>query len=67
MRKGLLCVPGTEFEARERALLGDRFDELYASPPQVFRGVTVNALRMQPQAFGASAPFAVTPSPFCAY
>ena len=66
MRKGLLCVPGTEFEARERALLGDRFDELYASPPQVFRGVTVNALRMQPQAFGASAPFSVTPSPFCA-
>jgi len=39
-----------DFTARERALLGARFDELYAyTTPQPARGVTVNALRCTPE------------------
>ena len=41
-----------DFTARERALLGDRFDELYTyATPQPARGVTVNALRCTPDWF----------------
>ena len=47
-----------DFTARERALLGARFDELYAyATPQPARGVTVNALRCTPalrETFGES-------------
>ena len=40
----------TEFEARERALLGPRFEELYAfATAEPARGVTVNTLRCTPQ------------------
>ena len=44
-------VPGEYFEARERALLGTRYDVLYAAPCAVRRGVTVNGLRCAPQEF----------------
>ena len=56
-----------EFEARERALLGARFDALYAyATPEPARGVTVNTLRCPCAWFAAHADFAAAPSPFCA-
>ena len=55
-----------DFTARERALLGARFDELYAyATPQPARGVTVNALRCTPEWFAQHADFDAQPSPFC--
>lgn len=55
-----------EFAARERALLGNRFDELYTyATPEPARGVTVNTLRCAPEWFAAQADFALQPSPFC--
>ena len=55
-----------DFTARERALLGARFDELYAyATPQPARGVTVNALRCTPEWFAQHADFDAKPSPFC--
>ena len=60
-------MPAEYFEARERALLGGRFDALYAAPgAAAARGVTVSALRCTPAEFAAKADFACTPSPFCA-
>ena len=54
-----------DFTARERALLGARFDELYAyATPQPARGVTVNALRCTPEWFAQHADFDAKPSPF---
>ena len=42
-------MPMEYFEQRERALLGDRFDVLYAAPQETAeRGVTVSALRSSP-------------------
>ena len=59
-------MPTEYFEARERALLGSRYEELYAPPAaEAARGVTVSSLRMSPEAFAAGADFAVAPSPFC--
>ena len=55
-----------DFTARERALLGARFDELYAyATPQPARGVTVNALRCTPEWFAQHADFDAQPSKFC--
>ena len=55
-----------DFTARERALLGARFDELYAyATPQPARGVTVNTLRCTPKWFAQHADFDAKPSPFC--
>lgn len=55
-----------DFTARERALLGARFDELYAyATPQPARGVTVNALRCTPEWFAQHADFDAKPSKFC--
>lgn len=55
-----------DFTARERALLGDRFDELYAyATPQPARGVTVNALRCTPDWFAKHMDFVAEPSKFC--
>ena len=55
-----------DFTARERALLGPRFDEVYtyatAAPA---RGVTVNGLRCTPQQFAQSVDFDAVPSVFC--
>ena len=55
-----------DFTARERALLGSRFDEVYAyatlSPA---RGVTVNGLRCTPQQFAQSVDFDAVTSVFC--
>ena len=46
------------FEARERALLGERYDTLYAAPQETAaRGVTVSALRTTPEEFAARAQF----------
>ena len=54
------------FEARERALLGDRYEALYAAPQETAeRGVTVSALRAQPEAFAAKVDFPLEASPFC--
>ena len=54
------------FKARERALLGERYDTLYAAPQETAaRGVTVSALRTTPEEFAARADFPLRPSPFC--
>ena len=58
-------MPGEYFEARERALLGTRYDVLYAASCAVRRGVTVNGLRCAPQEFAAAVDFGLEPSPFC--
>ena len=51
-------MPMEYFEQRERALLGDRFDVLYAAPQETAeRGVTVSALRRSPEQFAAKADF----------
>ena len=55
-----------DFTARERALLGSRFDEVYAyATPSPARGVTVNGLRCTPQQFAQGADFDAAPSVFC--
>ena len=55
------------FEQRERALLGERYEQLYAAPAETAaRGVTVSALRCSPQRFAALARMPLEPSPFCA-
>lgn len=55
------------FSARERALLGARYDALYAPPEETpARGVTVSALRCTPAQFVQKADCALEPSPFCA-
>ncbi|MGN0984289.1 MAG: RsmB/NOP family class I SAM-dependent RNA methyltransferase [Gemmiger sp.] len=54
------------FEARERSLLGERFDALYSyRTPQPARGITVNTLRTTPDALAAQADFPLKPSRFC--
>ena len=54
------------FEHRERALLGERYDALYAAPSEsAARGVTVSALRTTPEQFAAKADFSLEASPFC--
>lgn len=59
-------MPTEYFEARERALLGSRYEELYAPPEaQAARGVTVSSLRMSSETFAEKADFALSPSPFC--
>ena len=59
-------MPAEYFEARERALLGERHDTLYAAPQETAaRGVTVSALRTTPEGFAARADFPLRPSPFC--
>ena len=59
-------MPTEYFERRERALLGDRYDLLYTDPQEEpARGVTVSALRAQPEQFAAKADFPLEPSPFC--
>ena len=46
------------FERRERALLGDRYEQLYAAPQETAeRGVTVSALRTAPEQFAEKADF----------
>ena len=47
-------MPAEYFEARERALLGGRYDTLYAALQETAaRGVTVSALRTTPEEFAA--------------
>ena len=59
-------MPMEYFEQRERALLGVRFDVLYAAPQETAeRGVTVSALRSSPEQFAAKADFPLEASPFC--
>ena len=54
------------FEARERALLGERFDALFNAPQAPARGLTVNRLRCAPEWLAARLDVPLTPSPFCA-
>lgn len=55
-----------DFTAREKTLLGDRFEELYTyATVQPARGVTVNTLRCTPDWFAAHTDFAAEPSKFC--
>lgn len=55
-----------DFTAREKALLGDRFEELYTyATAQPARGVTVNTLRCTPDWFAEHTDFAAEPSKFC--
>ena len=55
-----------DFTAREKTLLGDRFEELYTyATAQPARGVTVNTLRCTPDWFAAYTDFAAEPSKFC--
>lgn len=55
-----------DFTAREKTLLGDRFEELYTyATAQPARGVTVNTLRCTPDWFAAHTDFAAEPSKFC--
>ena len=59
-------MPTEYFEQRERALLGPRYEQLYAAPQQTAeRGVTVSALRTTPEQFAQRADFPLEPSPFC--
>ncbi len=59
-------MPTEYFEQRESALLGDRFDVLYAAPQETAeRGVTVSALRASPEQFAQKADFPLEASPFC--
>lgn len=59
-------MAGEYFTARERELLGQRFEALYAAPADTAaRGVTASALRCSPEEFAAVADFALRPSPFC--
>ena len=59
-------MPPEYFEQRERALLGPRYEQLYAAPQQTAeRGVTVSALRTTPEQFAQRADFQLEPSPFC--
>ena len=59
-------MPTEYFEQRERALLGEQFDALYAAPQETAeRGVTVSALRTTPEQFAAKADFPLEASPFC--
>ena len=55
-----------DFTAREKTLLGDRFEELYTyATAQPARGVTVNTLRCTPDWFAEHTDFAAEPSKFC--
>ena len=45
------------FEARERELLGEQYQKMYASAQHVYRAVTVNLLRTDAQTFARSADF----------
>ena len=59
-------MPMEYFEQRERALMGERYDVLYAAPQETAeRGVTVSALRAAPEEFAAKADFPLEASPFC--
>ena len=55
-----------DFEQRERALLGDRFEELltYATATPA-RGITVNGLRCAPDTVAAGSGLPLEPSGFC--
>ena len=59
-------MPTEYFEQRERALLGPRYEQLYAAPQETAaRGVTVSALRTTPEQFAQKADFPLEASPFC--
>ena len=59
-------MAGEFFEARERALLGSRYESLYSAAAPQYRGVTVNGLRCPPDVFARQAGLLLAPSPFCA-
>ncbi len=53
------------FVERERALLGERFDQIFSPEQAPFRGLTVNGLRCTPQEFLQKSGLALEASPFC--
>jgi len=64
---GRRCVPEqTYFEARERALLGARYDEVYRPQGEVRRALTRNALRCSEARFLQLMGPSVCRAPFCA-
>ena len=64
--KAVLRVYPKYFEEREKALLGSRYETLYAAPGAApARGLTVNRLRCTARQFALLADFALEPSPFC--
>ena len=56
----------TYFEARERALLGARYDEVYCPQGEVRRALTRNALRCSEARFLQLMGPSVCRAPFCA-
>ncbi len=58
-------MAGEFFTARERVLLGARYDTLYSAPDALFRGVTVNGLRCTAHRFAELSELPLAPSPFC--
>lgn len=60
-------MPITDFETREKALLGARYETLYTPlRATAERGVTVSPLRETAAAFAQKVDFTIEPSPFCA-
>lgn len=53
------------FVERERALLGERFDQIFSPEEAPFRGLTVNGLRCTPEEFLKKSGLALEPSAFC--
>ena len=54
------------FEQREKSLLGDRYETLYAPQRErAERGITVNALRAEPEEIAKRLGAECAPSPFC--
>ncbi|MBQ5754170.1 MAG: tRNA and rRNA cytosine-C5-methylase, partial [Oscillospiraceae bacterium] len=54
------------FTQRERALLGQRYEELYRPLQEAaFRGITVNTLRAEPRTVAENSGLKLEPSPFC--
>ena len=58
-------MPGEYFEARERALLGTRYDVLYAAPCAVRRGELLRRTAQAVYRNAAAVDFGLEPSPFC--
>ena len=53
------------FETRERALLGEQYEQMYTAPGQLRRSITVNLLRTDVKSFSQRADFVENPTPFC--
>lgn len=52
------------FLEREKQLLGDRFDSIFAYSQEIAKGVTVNPMRISPKQFYTQSNLSLQPSPF---